>query len=175
MVGKRHWKEIWIIKLIRPQINGPTCLWIMQHSFKNPSLWELFPSCREPDRKQKNLIFLKQTIPCLSLCRWVLLTTRREERIQTMKQAPCPRAVNVGKNKTKAKPLNKHNGLVYYLSWGTKQDRRTLFSSPPPTPPWHSGPWLPALLSPVLPRHGADQQLDSPDCSFNPPTSIAAL
>lgn len=77
-----------------PEIKRMTYFWITQHFFKNSS-WGLFPSCREPDRKQKNLpfFFFKQTIPCLSLCRWVLLTTQREDRTQTMKQASCPRAV----------------------------------------------------------------------------------
>lgn len=139
--------------------------------FLNPSLWELFPSCREPDRKQKkHLVFFKRTFPWLSLCGWVLLTTQREERTQTMKQVPCPHFVSVGKEQNQGKAIEQTQWLCLLPFWRYKAGWDTLFC-PQPTPlfPGLPAPRLPVLRSPVLPRH-----LDSPDCSFKPPTSIAA-
>lgn len=87
----------------------------------------------------------------------LLRTQRRHNPHNEAAPPPPPGAVRLlWKSKTKAKPLNKHNGLAFDLPWGTEQDQRTWFSPPPPPP--NSSPALLLLGGPrFLPRHGVDQ------------------
>lgn len=83
-----------------------------------------------------------------------------------MTPASSPRAASVGKDHSQAQAWNRHDGFVFYLSGGTKQEGTALASPRPhPTPPAR---WLPPRLSPVRPRHGADWRFDRPDCHFYP-------
>lgn len=102
----------------------------------------------------KRIFFKKQTIPCLSACRGVLLTTQRERRPKQWSKPPAHVLSVWEKNKTKAKPLNTHNGLVFHLPWGTKQEEERCSHHPHPClpailAPWHAGP--PGCLLSFLP------------------------
>lgn len=97
----------------------------------------------------KRIFFKKQTIPCLSPCRGVLLTTQREEKTQTMKQAPCPPAVSVGKEQNQSKAIEHTQWPCLLPFLRHKAGGRVLFSPPPPTSPCHSGSlacWPPGCL-----------------------------
>lgn len=77
----------------------------------------------------------------MSLCRWVLLTTQREERTQTMRCAPGPRAVrHLGKRQSQSKSTEQTRWpcRLPFLTHTAGQDREV----PPPT---HL---LPDLLAP---------------------------
>lgn len=109
---------------------------LMKHFFENPALWGLFPSCTETGNKRMFLfIFLTNKLFLGSLfvdgCRW---QHREKREPKQWNKPPAHVLSDIGeKNKTKEKPLSKHNGLVFYLSCGTMQDR-TALSSPPPPP-----------------------------------------
>lgn len=71
-----------------------------------------------------------------------------------MKQAPCPRAVSIEKEQNQCKAIEQTQWpcLLPFLRHKAGPDSSVL-TTPTPLFPGLPAPWLPAILSLVLPKH----------------------